>query len=74
GKRGKIDSFDIKNLTVIARLLGSPKIKGAGIYLNKKIGEPMEKNDVICTFYSENMYNIKEAKDSLLNLPLFKLV
>ncbi|KKR17322.1 MAG: hypothetical protein UT44_C0009G0020 [Candidatus Levybacteria bacterium GW2011_GWA1_39_32] len=71
--KGKIESFNIRNISAIARILGSPKIKTAGIYLNKKIGEPIEKGEVICTFYTQNMYNLKEAKDSLSNLPLFKL-
>ena len=42
----------------------------AGIYLHKKIGEKIEKGEVICTFYSENMYNLKEGKTSLKNFPI----
>lgn len=72
-KRGKIEYFNIRNISAIARILGSPRIKNAGIYLNKKIDEPIEKGDIICTFYTQNVYNLKEAKDSLSNLPLFKL-
>jgi putative thymidine phosphorylase len=65
-----IEGFNIKNLTVIARILGAPDQKKSGIYLNKKIGEKIEKGQPIITFYSENVYNLKEAKDSLNNFPL----
>ena len=66
----QITGFNIKNLTVIARVLGAPDMKASGIYLNKKIGQPIEKGDTICTFYSESMYNLKEGKESFKNFPL----
>ena len=65
-----IESFNIKSLTLIARILGAPDMKGSGIYLNRKIGEIINPGDPICTFHSENMYNLKEGKESLKNLPL----
>ena len=61
--------FDIKNINIIARVLGCPDMKKSGIFLNRKIGEPIGKGDPICTFYSENVYNLKEAKESLKNFP-----
>lgn len=64
-----IESFNVKNLTILARVLGSPNMKKSGIYLNKKIGEKIAKNEPVCTFYSETMYNLKEGKDSLKNFP-----
>lgn len=65
-----IIEFNVKNLTMLTRILGAPDMKKAGIYLNKKIGEKIEEKDAICTFYSDSMYNLKEAKDSLKNFPL----
>lgn len=70
-RKCQIESFNIKNLTVIARVLGAPDMKSSGIYLNKKIGQPIEKGETICTFYSESMYNLKEGKESLKNFPLY---
>lgn len=67
-----IKNWNSKNITFIAKLLGAPTHKGAGIYLDKKIGEKIIKDDTICTLYSENVYNLREAKDSLTNFPLFK--
>lgn len=69
-KKCTIESFDVKNLTVIARVLGAPDMKTSGIYLNKKIGETIRKGEPICTFYTDSMYNLKEGKESLKNFPL----
>lgn len=69
-KKCVIESFNVKNLTLIARVLGTPDMKGSGIYLNKKIGEKADPGDPICTFYSDSMYNLKEGKESLNNFPL----
>ena len=69
----EIKSMNSKNLTYIARLLGAPDQKKSGIYLDKKMGEKIHKGDVICTLYSENVYNIREAKDSLKNFPFYTL-
>lgn len=69
-KSGKIRKINSKNLTKVAKILGAPEQKKAGIYLNKKIGEKVEKGDVIYTLYSEKMYNLKEGKDSLKNFPI----
>ena len=65
-----IASINIKNLTIITRLLGAPDMKTAGIYIHKKIGEKAKKNEPICTFYSDSVYNLKEGKESLDNFPL----
>lgn len=64
-----IESFNVKNMTVVARVLGAPNMKKAGIYLNRKIGEKIGKGDPICTFYSESVYNLKEGKETLRNFP-----
>lgn len=65
-----IESFDVKHISMIARILGAPNQKKSGMYLNKKIGERIKKGEPIVTFYSESVYNLKEAKDSLKNFPL----
>lgn len=66
-------SVNNKNATIIAKVLGAPKHKKAGIYLNKKNGEEAKKGDTLCTLYSENVYNLKEGKQSLTNFPIFEL-
>jgi len=69
-KTGRIQQIHSKNATIICKILGAPKDKKAGIYLDKKIGERVEKNEVIYTIYSQKEYNLKEAKESLPNFPV----
>ncbi|MBI2621085.1 MAG: thymidine phosphorylase [Candidatus Levybacteria bacterium] len=72
-KKGAVTSINSKNLTLIARILGAPDMKGSGIFLNKKIGEKVSRGDPICTFYSDSMYNLREGKDSLKNFSLISI-
>lgn len=67
---GTIKKIHSKNATVIAKILGAPDAKKAGIYLDKKIGERVKKGDVLYTLYAQSEYNLKEAKDSLVHFPL----
>jgi putative thymidine phosphorylase len=69
-KSGEIKELNCKNLTYVARILGAPAQKGAGIFLDKKIGDKVQKGEAVCTLYSEKMYNLKEGKDSLKNFPI----
>ncbi len=71
-KNGALKSFDVKNLTAVARILGSPKMKKSGIYLNKKIGEKYVAGEEVITLYCEKLYNLEEAKETLIHLPLFQ--
>ena len=68
-KKGEVKNLNSKNITIIARILGAPGQKGAGIYLNSKLKDKVEKGDVLYTLFSENVYNLKEGKDSLKNFP-----
>jgi len=69
-KNSEIKSIDNKNVTIIAKILGAPKQKRAGIYLDRKIGETARKGDTLYTLFSENQYTLAEAKESLLNFPI----
>jgi putative thymidine phosphorylase len=70
-KDGTVRKIHNKNATVIAKILGAPSHKKAGIYLDKKIGEKVRKGEVIYTLYSDNEHNLKEGKDSIVNFPVF---
>ncbi|MBI4078893.1 MAG: thymidine phosphorylase [Candidatus Levybacteria bacterium] len=72
-KHGKIKSINSKNLTIITKILGAPGAKGAGIFLHKKLTEAVEKGEHLYTLYSENMYNLKEAKESLSHFQIVEL-
>ncbi|MCX7955866.1 MAG: thymidine phosphorylase [Patescibacteria group bacterium] len=70
---GRIKDINNYNLNTIAKLLGSPKDKKAGIYLLKKLDHNIEKNEPIMIFYSSNKYRLKEAEITLKNLPIFNI-
>ena len=71
---GVVKDLDVRNITSIARILGAPDQKGAGIFLNKKINEKAVRGETIYTLYSESVYNLKEGKDSILNFPIANIV
>lgn len=72
-RSGEIKEFEIKNLSKLTRILGAPDMKTAGIYLRKKLGDKVVKNEPICTFYSDSVYNLKEGKDSIENFPFVSI-
>lgn len=67
---GVVKKIHSKNLTIIAKILGCPKIKRSGIYLYKQIGDKVTKGDTIYTLYAQKEYDLKEAKVSLNNFPI----
>lgn len=69
-KKGVVKSINSKNATLIAKMLGAPGQKGSGIFLNKKIGEEFLEKEILYTLYSENMYNLKEAKNAHAKFPI----
>ncbi|MEK7518039.1 MAG: thymidine phosphorylase [Patescibacteria group bacterium] len=72
-KSSKVKNINSLNLTIIARALGAPEQKGAGIFLEKKLGEHVEKGEALCTFYSDGISNLQEAKKKSVSLEIFKL-
>jgi len=69
-QNGIVNDINIKNITSAAKILGAPTMKGSGIYLNKKIGEIVKAGDTLYTLFSENVYNLKEGRESISNFPL----
>lgn len=72
GHKGRILEVNNKNLTVIARILGAPTTKNAGLYLNKKIGDEVSLGETIFTIHAASSYNLEEAKETLKTLPIYK--
>ncbi len=52
----------------IARGAGAPKDRGAGIIFNKKIGDPISKDDILFTVYAEKSRKLSRAQDLLKEL------
>ena len=72
-KKGTITGFNNHDLTVIAKILGCPKDKQAGIYLNGRIDEKVDKGEVICILYSSDKWRLEEARDTLVNIPIYRI-
>ena len=66
-----IRNINSKNLTLLSKALGAPLQKKSGIFLDRKEGEIIKKNEPICTLYSENVYNLKQGKETMRQYPIF---
>ena len=62
---GSVLWIDNSLLTDIARAAGTPKDKGAGIVLYKKLGEKVEKGEEIFTVYAERERKLKRVEKIL---------
>lgn len=70
---GFVSKIDLKALIRIARLLGSPSTKEAGVYLNKTIGEKVVVGDTLYTLYTTSQPRLNLALEELKNTKLFYL-
>ncbi len=70
---GKIKDINNYNLNTIAKLLGAPEDKFAGIYLLKKLDERVEKKEPLAIFFSTSKYHLKEAEVTLKNFPIYEI-
>jgi len=73
GHKGTVTFFNNQDLTVIAKILGCPADKQAGIYLERRIDERVDKNDIICVLYSSDKWRLEEAKETLKHVPIYKI-
>ena len=67
----KVKSLNNKNITSIARVLGAPKDRKAGIFLVKRRGDEVKKGEEAVIFYSQSEKMLDEAVDSLKIFPIF---
>jgi len=69
--KGQVKQINNQHLNSIAKILGAPRDKRAGLFLYKKIGDKVEKNEPLCELYANTTYAIKEAIVSLRSLPIY---
>lgn len=69
-KRGRVREIDNRHLNSVARLLGAPKDKHAGMVLLKKIGDTVELREPIVELYASKTYLFDEAEASLQTFPI----
>ena len=72
-KKGIVKKINSHNATVITKTLGAPHQKRAGIYLEKKIKEHVEKGELLYTLYSDNEFTMEEAKKTLSEFEIFTI-
>lgn len=70
---GIVHAMENQQITVICRILGCSQDKKAGIYLNTKLDEKVDKNDILCTLYSSDEWRLKEAVETLKHVPIYTI-
>jgi putative thymidine phosphorylase len=70
---GRIWRINNRNLNAIAKILGAPKVKEAGIFLFKKTNDFIKKDEPAFIFYSSSSHLIKEAEETLANFPIYEI-
>lgn len=58
-KTGRVHAINNESISRIARIAGAPEDKGAGLYLNKKVGDKVKKGETLFTIYTENDFKMK---------------
>jgi thymidine phosphorylase len=72
-KSGVVSAIDNLKIASIARLAGAPLDKGAGIYLHKKVGEPVKQGQALYTIYAQFQADFKFAKSAALTDPAYEI-
>lgn len=67
-KNGRVKLIDNRALTDLARTLGAPSQKLAGVYLNREVGEEVKKGDRLFTCYAASIDRLELAKQALEKL------
>nr|VDS10971.1 AMP phosphorylase [uncultured bacterium] len=63
GKEGKVSYINNKAISRLARVAGAPLDAAAGIYLRKKLGDTVKKNEVLYEIHSNNADRAEFSKD-----------
>jgi AMP phosphorylase len=67
-KSGYMSRIKNKELVKIARAAGSPRDKGAGLIIAKKVGNKVDSGEVLYTIYADNEAKLADAKAVALRL------
>jgi AMP phosphorylase len=70
---GRIVAVDDAMVDDIARILGAPHEKPAGIYINKMLGQKVRRGERLFTLYAENQDRIDLALEALKRKTIFKI-
>lgn len=70
---GEVSAIDNRQLNALAKILGSPADKQAGVKLHCQLGTKVKKNDILLTLYSNDKWRMREAQQSLKHLSIYYL-
>lgn len=70
-KKGMVGGIHNQQITVISRILGCPTDKKAGMYLNRKLEERVDKGDILATLYSSDKWRLSEAAETIKTMPVY---
>ncbi|MBU0598383.1 AMP phosphorylase [Patescibacteria group bacterium] len=70
---GKVVVVNDKMVDQVARILGAPHEKLAGIYINKRYGQKVRKGERLYTLYAKNNDRIKLALEALKLKKIFEI-
>ncbi len=62
-KTGTIKHIDNVFISKLAKILGAPKSKVSGVYLNRTVNEATDKNTTILTLYSNSLDKLKAGEE-----------
>jgi thymidine phosphorylase len=69
--KGKAIRIDNHQINTLARILGSPHDKHAGIYIQTLLDEERGKGDPVFTLYSSDKWRLEEAVQTLTHMPVY---
>lgn len=72
-RSGKIKEINNYNLNILAKILGAPADKYAGIYLIRKLDEIVVRNETLTVLHSSDRYKLKEAEVSMGHFPIYEI-
>ncbi|OGG04975.1 hypothetical protein A2Z33_06820 [Candidatus Gottesmanbacteria bacterium RBG_16_52_11] len=70
---GRVTAINNQQVSAICRVLGCPSDRKAGMYFNRKLEENVDKGDILCTLYSSDKWRLKEAVETLKNMPVYSV-
>lgn len=72
-KSGKVTFTNNKGIGDLARILGAPMEKVAGLYLNKELGDRVKKGERLFTLYAQNEERLGLAIAALKKISVFTI-
>jgi len=72
-KSGEVTHINSHNVSIIAKVLGAPQDRNAGLFLRKRVGDKVANGEVLYDMYSETDHRLVEGVDSLQMFPIYDI-